>query len=33
MNAELWLSVVWSAWGFSMGYVFGDKVREMLWRS
>lgn len=26
------MTVVWSLWGFSFGYLFGDKVREVVGR-
>lgn len=26
------MTIVWSVWGFSFGYLFGDKVREK-WQS
>lgn len=33
MDAHLFLSIVWAVWGFAFGYLFGDKIREIRWRS
>lgn len=29
---EAAMAVVWSLWGLSFGYLFGEKLRETLWR-